>query len=122
VGGAANSYHLAGYAIDVQRRPGVPHQALDAALRRAGYLLVESLDEGDHSHFAFLGGRTIAKPIVAAKSVIQASITPPTPPAPAAPPEPRVAADNHGTLVIDGDQPRGDAVQAEPSRALASAR
>ena len=53
VGGVANSYHLRGRAIDVVPRPGVRHRDIDAALRRAGFNLVESLDEGDHSHFAF---------------------------------------------------------------------
>jgi hypothetical protein len=53
VGGVANSYHLRGRAIDIARRPGVTHAQIAAALRGAGYQLVESLDEGDHSHFAF---------------------------------------------------------------------
>ena len=58
VGGVRNSYHLSGRAIDLARRPGVSHSAIAAAYRRAGYYLVESLDEGDHSHFAFgSGGR-----------------------------------------------------------------
>jgi hypothetical protein len=53
VGGAANSFHLVGRAIDVARRRGVRHEQIDFELRRAGLTLVESLDEGDHSHFAF---------------------------------------------------------------------
>ena len=53
VGGVPNSYHLNGRAIDVARKPGVTHDQIATALRRAGYNLVESLDEGDHSHFAF---------------------------------------------------------------------
>lgn len=53
VGGAPNSWHLQGRAIDIARRPGVRHAEIDAAYRRAGYVLIESLDEGDHSHFAF---------------------------------------------------------------------
>jgi hypothetical protein len=53
VGGAVNSFHLSGRAIDVARRPGVKHAVIDASLRAAGFSLVESLDEGDHSHFAF---------------------------------------------------------------------
>lgn len=55
VGGVANSYHLHGRAIDIVRRPGVTHRQIGAALRRAGFHLLESLDEGDHSHFAFGG-------------------------------------------------------------------
>jgi hypothetical protein len=57
VGGAPNSFHLFGRAIDIARRPGVRHADIEAAFRKAGYVLIESLDEGDHSHFAFgLGG------------------------------------------------------------------
>ena len=59
VGGVRNSYHLRGRAIDIARRPGVTHSMIAAAFRNAGYQLVESLDEGDHSHFAFaFGGST----------------------------------------------------------------
>jgi Peptidase M15 len=59
VGGVANSFHLSGRAIDVVRRPGVHHRDIAAALIAAGYRLRESLDEGDHSHFAFdFGGLT----------------------------------------------------------------
>jgi hypothetical protein len=53
VGGVSNSYHLRGRAIDIARRPGVSHWQIAAAYRSAGYNLLESLDEGDHSHFAF---------------------------------------------------------------------
>lgn len=61
VGGARNSHHLRGRAIDIARRPGVSHAQIDAAYRRAGYRLIESLDEGDHSHFAF-GDAIVKKP------------------------------------------------------------
>jgi len=53
VGGVANSYHLRNRAIDIARRPGVSHGQIAASYRAAGYSLAESLDEGDHSHFAF---------------------------------------------------------------------
>ena len=53
VGGVANSYHLSNRAIDIARRPGVSHWQIAAAYPSAGYSLAESLDEGDHSHFAF---------------------------------------------------------------------
>ena len=53
VGGVANSYHISNRAIDIARRPGVHHSQIAAAYRNAGYSLAESLDEGDHSHFAF---------------------------------------------------------------------
>ena len=55
VGGVRGSYHLSGRAIDIARRPGVSHWQIAAAYRSAGYNLIESLDEGDHSHFAFGG-------------------------------------------------------------------
>jgi hypothetical protein len=55
VGGVANSYHLRNRAIDIARRPGVSHWQIASAYRAAGYNLLESLDEGDHSHFAFGG-------------------------------------------------------------------
>jgi hypothetical protein len=68
VGGAPNSFHLRGRAIDIARRPGVRHAEIDAAFRRAGYVLLESLDEGDHSHFAFgLPGETPRTAPAAAK-------------------------------------------------------
>ena len=53
VGGVANSYHLRNRAIDIARGPGVSHWHIASAFRAAGYNLLESLDEGDHSHFAF---------------------------------------------------------------------
>lgn len=93
VGGVPNSYHLYGQALDVARRPGVSHQMVDAALRRAGFRLLESLDEGDHSHFAFaLPGAPLAL----------ASASPATSrkPAPVAPLPPRLRADEHGTLLV----------------------
>lgn len=64
VGGAPNSWHLHGRAIDIARRPGVRHADIDAALRKAGFHIIESLDEGDHSHFAFgrAGEQAEAKP------------------------------------------------------------
>jgi hypothetical protein len=56
VGGAANSWHLHGRAIDIARQPGVSHAEIAAELRRQRFFLIESLDEGDHSHFAFADG------------------------------------------------------------------
>ena len=92
VGGVPNSYHLLDRAIDIARRPGITHQQIDAALRRAGYDLIESLDEHDHSHFAFAALAQSAPP----------SPQPNAPPSPAPKPlPPRVAADEHGTLSID---------------------
>ena len=62
VGGVRNSWHLSGRAIDIARRPGVTHAQIAVAFRNAGYHLMESLDEGDHSHFAFggSGGRYVS--------------------------------------------------------------
>ena len=71
VGGVANSYHLSNRAIDIARRPGVSHGQIAAAYKNAGFALAESLDEGDHSHFAFGGPkrRGTAQPqMVAVKS------------------------------------------------------
>jgi len=85
VGGVPNSYHLLGRALDIVRRPGVSHAAIAAALRAAGYTLVESLDEGDHSHFAF-----------AAAGLARGN---PETPAPRA--KPLLLADHHGTLLVD---------------------
>jgi hypothetical protein len=53
VGGAPNSYHLVGRAIDIARWPHVKHADLHSTLAAAGFEIIESLDEGDHSHFAF---------------------------------------------------------------------
>ncbi len=53
VGGVRNSFHLSGRALDVVPRRGLRHRDIEAALLSAGYRLRESLDEGDHSHFAF---------------------------------------------------------------------
>ena len=71
VGGVANSYHLSNRAIDIARRPGVSHGQIAAAYRNAGFSLAESLDEGDHSHFAFGAPkhrRTAQPQMVAVKS------------------------------------------------------
>ena len=57
VGGVPNSFHLTGRAIDIARRPGVRHADIAASFRNAGFVLIESLDEGDHSHFAFAATR-----------------------------------------------------------------
>ena len=94
VGGVVNSYHLQGRAIDVARRPGVTHGQIAAALQRAGYTMVESLDEGDHSHFAF--ATTSAAPKPAEVTVAAAVVKKPEPPK-----YPSILADEHGTLQID---------------------
>lgn len=65
VGGAKNSHHLRGNAIDIARGKGVTHSQLEKAYRRAGYEIIESLDEGDHSHFAFkFGGEKKGQPVI----------------------------------------------------------
>lgn len=92
VGGVPNSYHLSGRAIDVARKPGVTHAQIAATLRSAGFNLVESLDEGDHSHFAF----------ASATAVPGSAPTAASPAAKARPkPESPLLADKHGTLLID---------------------
>jgi hypothetical protein len=92
VGGVANSYHLQGRAIDVARRPGVTHAMIATALHKAGFSMIESLDEGDHSHFAF--GSPNSNPQKLANA-------PPPPPVPEPPKFPPVLADQHGTLRVD---------------------
>lgn len=67
VGGVPNSFHIHGRAIDIARRPGVSHWQIAAAFRAAGYRLIESLDEGDHSHFAFAFGPLSRPPVIAAR-------------------------------------------------------
>lgn len=97
VGGVANSYHLSGRAIDIARKPGVTHVQIATVLRQAGYNLIESLDEGDHSHFAF--GTAVAPDTKAARSIpiVTAEVPADTKPKFERP----VLADDHGTLLID---------------------
>lgn len=93
VGGVPNSYHLSGRAIDIARKPGVSHAQIAATLRVAGYNLIESLDEGDHSHFAFGSANALpgSAPILA---TVAAALPKPKP-------ERQLLADNHGMLLID---------------------
>lgn len=84
VGGVADSYHLLGRAIDVVRRHGITHAQIATALRTAGFTLVESLDEGNHSHFAFGPALRESSPRPAAVLI-----------------RPALAADNHGALLAD---------------------
>ena len=92
VGGVPNSFHLLDRAIDLSRRPGVTHRQIEAALLSAGYNLVESLDEHDHSHFAFA-------PVAFIPAALPKPASPEAPPGP--PPPPVLAADVHGTLNLD---------------------
>ncbi len=73
VGGVPNSHHLGGRAIDIARRAGVRHADVAAAYRKAGFVLIESLDEGDHSHFAF--GTPGAAPQRTAPAVVATAAT-----------------------------------------------
>lgn len=79
VGGARNSYHLRNRAIDLVLRPGVSHREVDRAFRAAGYRLVESLDEGDHSHFAFGNGLAIKQDPTETRPAVQMVTTGPRP-------------------------------------------
>ena len=105
VGGVPTSYHLVGRAIDVERRPGVTHQMIHAALQRAGFVLIESLDERDHSHFAFASAMPFSA--VAARANI-VSVVPPS-----VPPAPRILADHHGVLIANS---RSLAIAGQPGR------
>lgn len=94
VGGVPNSYHLQGAAIDVARKPGVSHGQIAAALRAAGVTLIESLDEGDHSHFAF-------GPVRPGNILLASQPKAPTAATKPGPTNPVVEADKHGVLYID---------------------
>jgi hypothetical protein len=95
VGGVPNSYHLQGRALDVARRKGVTHSQIASAFRAAGLNLIESLDEGDHSHFAFApSGR-------ANSSVGQLPAPSTSKRPPVAVPERALLADEHGSLWVD---------------------
>jgi Peptidase M15 len=108
VGGVPDSYHLLGQAIDVVRRRGVSHAQIAAALTAAGFRLIESLDEGDHSHFAF----GPARPQLARPAPPQLAARQPAP-------KPLVAADEHGTLLLDIGR---DSASAGHARAGSNAR
>jgi hypothetical protein len=95
VGGVPNSYHLQGRALDIARRSGVTHAQVEVAFRAAGLNLIESLDEGDHSHFAF------APAAVAEERPRQVPAASASKPPKAAAPEQVLVADQHGTLWVD---------------------
>jgi hypothetical protein len=103
VGGVRNSYHLRGQAIDLVRRGGVSHQAVEVALIVAGYQIIESLDEGDHSHFAFATRQT---PTSGATLRPPSAVSPPGQPDRTDVSTKRVsqalAADEHGVLLVTG--------------------
>lgn len=75
VGGVRNSFHISGRAIDIARRAGIRHYQIEQALRLAGYALIESLDEGDHSHFAFATGQGYRRPSAAPQLQVASAIT-----------------------------------------------
>jgi hypothetical protein len=110
VGGVRNSYHLRGQAIDLVRRGGVSHQAVEVALIVAGYQIVESLDEGDHSHFAFTGRQM--SPAGGATLRRAPAVSPPGPSdgtdVSTKRASPALAADEHGLLLVTGAPLIGD--------------
>src|SRR3954465_1909553 len=79
VGGVPNSYHLLGRAIDIVRRKGITHHQIQAAVRGAGYSLIEPLDEGHHSHFAFAPSVAAVAPKSPASPASEAPLVPPPP-------------------------------------------
>jgi hypothetical protein len=87
----------------------VSHARIAAALTAAGFRLIESLDEGSHSHFAF--------------GPIARRSTPVGEGAPQAPLKNLLAADDHGTLRLDLErqpQVRGTGVHGrQASRRIA---
>jgi hypothetical protein len=100
----------------------VSHAKVAAVLRAAGYNLIESLDEGDHSHFAFgpvvdpRGSRTLKGTVTAANAqpaAVQAAVTPPRE-------VKQLAADYHGTLLLDLPlRARNDAAAGSTARVQA---
>jgi uncharacterized protein YcbK (DUF882 family) len=66
VGGAANSYHLSGQALDIAKGPGITLGKIRAAFQNAGVSIRELLDEGDHFHVAW--GKAINTAQIAAKA------------------------------------------------------
>lgn len=105
VGGVPNSHHLTGRAIDIARARGVTHRQVEAALRSAGYHLIESLDEGDHSHFAFAPAAVKMAGAVSSRGGVKQGESDPLAPVedavPAVKVRPQLAADDHGTLIAD---------------------
>jgi len=113
VGGVANSYHLQGRAIDVVRKLGVSHLQIQDALGRAGYRLIESLDEGDHSHFAFAQDEIARSPGLNL-TVVDAPRAPSVETKSAAQYiPPLLIADNHGTLEPTGFVIRGPSLEGK---------
>ena len=98
VGGVQNSYHLQGRAIDIARRPGVTHRQIAVALLSAGYTLIESLDEGDHSHFAFAPATKLPSPMQGTQSAGSSGRAGESETT-------GVLADEHGALLLDISRP-----------------
>jgi hypothetical protein len=79
------------------RRKGVSHREVLGALRAAGLHIIEALDEGDHSHFAFASGTpSKAVPAILAK-VLRRRV----PPVLERSDTEALNADNHGVLWSD---------------------
>lgn len=81
VGGAANSWHTRGGAIDLVPPPGTSLADFRAQLEARGLPVTELLDEGDHFHWAYGGApaRAAAEPPPIQRAAVEA-------------PPPRVAA------------------------------
>lgn len=101
VGGVPNSFHLQGRALDVVRHKGVTHQAVTAALQSAGLKLIEALDEGDHSHFAFGAGTSDKRPAALLARGLPTSLPSPNPSRIDRKP---LLADDHGVLWSDASR------------------
>jgi len=61
VGGAANSWHLTGQAMDIVPPKGTTLEAFRAELKARGLPITELLDEGDHFHWAW-GNKAAGEP------------------------------------------------------------
>ncbi len=119
VGGVPNSYHLQGRAIDIVRKPGVTHRQIAASLTAAGFTLIESLDAGSHSHFAFAAPAAASQAALSsqARKDLVESVTDPRSASGGNSAKGRailqpVAADDHGTLWID-DQLNAGLIEPE---------
>lgn len=78
VGGVPNSWHTKGRAIDIARKPGVSHAQVVEGYKRAGWHILEQLDEGDHSHIAFSSSPPSGGPgIKTVRSIQEARALPP---------------------------------------------
>ncbi len=105
VGGAANSWHTRGGAIDLVPPPGTSLADFRAQLEARGLPVTELLDEGDHFHWAYGGApaRAAAEPPPIQRAAVEA-------------PPPRVLSDEE----VFGASPPPTAIEVPVARAAAA--